>query len=335
MSDRGPRGFTTDWRRLKARGYVAVDCDPPGAQLTLSHHWSGDGTPEPFRHDLASGAALAWAASPEREGYLGRAEYVYNDHFDVDGFLAAWVALNPDEALGYRDEVLAAAAAGDFDEWTTPRAVQFALLGEWVDDPRTSDLARQALGMPRASSQEALYRVILAELPELLLHPEAHEELWRQPYDDLLAQLRLFDRGVARVEERPSSHLSVIHTPRVLRLRAVVARARGDRLLQAVETRRGYMYVMRYRPILGYRIVSRPLTPVHEAATLAQALNARWPTPGERWRPRGWWTRELMLFAQEGGRRGVPRTPPEVAVPLLEEVLGELDLRQPRVRPAY
>jgi hypothetical protein len=335
MSKQDLRDFTTDWRRLKAKQYVAVDCDPSRAQLTLSHHWGGNATPEPFRHDLASGAALAWAASPERREYQGGAEYVYNDHFDVDGFLAAWVALNPDEALNHADEVLAAAAAGDFDEWTNERAVQFALLGEWVDDPGVSELARRAFEMPRGSTSEALYRAILAELPELLRHPEGYEELWRQPYDDLLAQLRLFDKGVARVEERGANHLSVISTPRVLRTRAAVARALGDRLLQVVRTRAGYLYVFRYRPYLGYRIVSRPVTPVHDVETLAKALNSRWPSPEERWRPRGWWARDLMLFAQEGNRRKVPQTPPEIAVSLLEEVLEDFDLRHPQARSAY
>src|SRR3990170_1637572 len=57
-----PEGFTTDWRRMVRGSYIAVDCDPATASLTLSHHLDGNGTPPPFRHDLASGAALNWAA---------------------------------------------------------------------------------------------------------------------------------------------------------------------------------------------------------------------------------------------------------------------------------
>jgi hypothetical protein len=327
--------FTTDWRRLRHGRYVAVDCDPSNARLTLSHHWDGRATPAPFRDDLASGAALRWAASATREAYVGDARYVYNDHFDVDGFLAAWVALHPDEALAHREAILAAAAAGDFAEWTSDPAVRFALLGAWLDDPKYSALAKDAFAVPQKTGREALYEAVLAELPDLLYRPERYEELWRRPYDDLRAQLRLFANGAARVEERKVAHLSVVRTPRVLRIRAVLARARGDRLLQVVSTKGGYLYLFRYRPYLGYRIVSKPLTPVHGVTTLARELNARWPTEGERWRTRGWWSRELMLFARKGSRRRVPRTPPEVTVPIVEDLLTELDTGRPQARAAY
>jgi hypothetical protein len=281
---------------------------------------------------LATGAALKWAESPERWEYARGAQYVYNDHVDVDGFLAAWVCTNPDEALAEREALLAAAAAGDFLEWTGEPAMKFALLGEWLDDPETSPLAREAFGIPERARDEALYQAVLREMPHLLHHPGDFEELWRRPYEDLMAQVRLFEGGRARVEEFGPLHLSVIHTPRVLRTRAVLARARGDRLLQVVQAQGGYMYVFRYRPLLGYRIVSRPLTPIHDPEDLAEALNALWPTVGEAWRTRAPWSRDLMLFARSGGRRSVPRTPPEVVLPIFEGLLRGMDLRYPGAR---
>ncbi len=329
------QGFTTDWRRLRRGRFVGVDCDYSSAQLTLSHHWYGRSTPVPFRHDLASGAALAWAAHPGRDGYLGKATYVYNDHFDVDGFLAAWVALNPDEALALQGEILDAAASGDFDEWASDRAVQFALLGEAIDDPRRSALAREATGLEDGATDEALYLAVLKELPELLRRPEKYEDLWRPTYEDIRAQVALFSKGSARTEEAPSDHLSVIHTSRILHLRAALARSSGDRMLQVVHAPGGYMYMFRYRPYLGYRIISRPLTPLHEVATVARHLNDRWPTEGEEWRLVGSWSRRLVLTAADGGRRRVPRTEPEVAVPLLQEVLHALDATNPGPRVAY
>src|SRR5690349_9774441 len=153
-------GFATDARATRGGKFVAVDSDPAGAALTLSHHFGGNATPEPFRDDLAAGAALKWAASPERRNWLRGATTVYNDHFDVDGFLAAWVTLHPDEALTLRREVLDAAACGDFDEWTSERATKFAILGEWVDDPQFSRVAREALAVKGPGDQDALYRAV-------------------------------------------------------------------------------------------------------------------------------------------------------------------------------
>lgn len=328
-------GFATDWRRLKGGRYVAVDSDPSGAALTLSHHFGGNATPPTFRDDLAAGAALKWAASPERESALGGAKWVYNDHFDVDGFLAAWVVLNPDEALTLRDEILAAAASGDFDEWTNERAVQLAIMGEWIDDPKFSRVARETLKVRDASRGDALYEGVMAELPELLRHPERLEELWRRPFLEVKAQVDLIDRGKARVEERAGSHLSVVRAPRQLLGRAVVARTRGDRLLQAVELDTGFLYQFRYRPYLGYRIVSRATTPVHEMDALARELNSRWPTDGETWKARGWWNRELRLTAKRVGRVRLAKTPPEEAVPIFEDAMRSLDARNPEATVSY
>ena len=317
--------FTTDWRWLKRGNYIAVDCDPSAPALTLSHHLDGNGTPRPFRHDLASGSALNWAASELRDEYGKGASYVYNNHFDVDGFLSAWVALNPDEAVKHRDAILAAAASGDFSEWTNDRPVQFAILGEWIDDRKYSPVARRALDIKNGSS-EAMYHAVLDELPGLLYHPGTFEELWRPLYEDIRRQIHLFTTGSARVREHPETHLSVVETPRALRPRAVLAKAKGDRLLQVVTAGGGHMYFFRFRPYLEYRIVSRPVTPVAGASGLARALNRRWPVESERWVARGWWDRELMLTANNG-KKTVPRTPPEVAVPIVEEVLRDLDAR--------
>lgn len=326
-------GFSTTRHWLSPRQVVAVDCDPSVAALTLSHHWGGGATPEEFRDDLAAGAALRWAASPERDRWLGKARVAYNDHVDVDGFLAAYVALRPDDALEDREALLAAAAAGDFAEWTSDKAVQFALLGERIADPDFSDVARRAFGVARKDRTEALYDAVLEELPELLRDPSRREDLWRQRWDDLQAQLRLFDRGLTRVEERPP-HLSVIHAPRVLDTRAVLAKAGGHRLLQCVAARGGWLYVFRWRPHLGYRVVERPLTHVYDTGRMADLLNQGWPVPEERWRSRGWWSRELWL-SQRLDRKGPPRTPPEHAVPRFEEMLRRLDAAHPEPRVAY
>ena len=319
-----PEGFTTDWRRMVRGSYIAVDCDPATASLTLSHHLDGNGTPPPFRHDLASGAALNWAASELRDQYGRGAKHVYNNHFDVDGFLAAWVALNPDEAVHHREAILAAAASGDFAEWKDDRAVQFAILGEWIDDPKYSAVARRALDLKERSSDEAMYDAVLAELPGLLYHPEKMEELWRPLYEDIRRQVHLFETGEARVHERTEAHLSVVESSRALRPRAVIAKTKGDRLLQVVSAGGGYMYFFRFRPYLGYRIVSRAVTSTASATSLARHLNRAWPTEGEQWVTRGWWDQEVMLTARNG-KKTVPRTPPEVAVSIFEDVLRPLD----------
>ena len=85
------------------------------------------------------------------------------------------------------------------------------------------------------------------------------------------------------------------------------------------------MYQFRYRPYLGYRIVSRPVSRAHSLESLVRAVNERWPTDGEVWRARGWWQRELRLYAGPPGRRRVPKTEPEAALAVFEDALASLD----------
>jgi hypothetical protein len=203
--------------------------------------------------------------------------------------------------------------------------VKFAIMGEWVDDPKFSPTAREALGGRPWPDQDALYARVLEELPELLRHPERMEDLWRRPYDRVVGEIDEVARGMARVDERPAASLSVLHAPREFTSRAFLARSRGDRLLQAVGVDGGFMYRFRYRPYLGYRIVSRATTPVHDMSVLARELNRQWPTEGERWKARGWWNRELRLTASRVGRSRLPRTEPDVAVAAFEETLARLD----------
>ncbi len=321
--------FTTSWTHMVTGGAVAVDCDPPRAGLTLSHHWDGNDTPLPFRDDLATGAALKWAESPERARYLGTARHIYNNHYDVDGLLSAWVVMEPEEALRLRKPLLAAAAAGDFSEWTSEVGVQFAMLGGYVEEEAGMAALQDFLEIPRIRSDKGLYDAMLRALPDLLEHPERLGHVWRRGFEDLQRQIRVLSNGGSRIEDDKRVLLSTVVSPRFLRWRAVLARAHGDRLLQVVPAGDGYLYEYRNRPYQGYRIVSRAMPPLHTFDEIAGQLNARWPTEAERWQTSGWWSRRLRLTARGGthGSRSIPRTPPEVALPILREVLETLDAK--------
>ncbi len=114
-----------------AEGYEgatpAISCDGlvPGAGLDLSH-WQGNRTPRRYKADTSTEIALNFIADPEAFTQWAGALAV-NNHFDTDGALSAWVLLEPGRASECRDLLVAAAEAGDFDEW--PALEQ----GLWLD----------------------------------------------------------------------------------------------------------------------------------------------------------------------------------------------------------
>ena len=79
-------------------------------------HWQGNRTPSRYKADTSTEIALNFVGSPEASSEWADA-VVVNNHFDTDGLLSIWVLLDPEEAMARRDLLIAAAEAGDFDEW--------------------------------------------------------------------------------------------------------------------------------------------------------------------------------------------------------------------------
>ena len=123
----------------------AISCDGlvPGTALDLTH-WQGNHTPGRFKADTSTEIALNFVISPEA-GQQWATAVAVNNHFDTDGVLSVWALLEPAAALARRDVLVAAAEAGDFDEW--PELER----GLWLD------AAIRALGA-RAGDDAAAYQ---------------------------------------------------------------------------------------------------------------------------------------------------------------------------------
>lgn len=165
-----------------AEPFVSVDGALPGQGLELSH-WPGHRTPEALRHELSTGAALAFAAldAGERKALVGDATSFVNNHYDTDGICALFAASRPEAARGLAPRLLGAAAAGDFFSWPDDEAVAFDLFVACVADPKRSPIA-EALGGRSNLERWNLATQWLLEHMETLLAPgglEIHGDCWR------------------------------------------------------------------------------------------------------------------------------------------------------------
>jgi hypothetical protein len=172
----------------------AISCDGlvPGAALDLTH-WQGNRTPQRYKADTSTEIALNFVGSPESVEEWADA-VVVNNHFDTDGLLSIWVLLNPEQAVAYRDLLIAAAEAGDFDE--RPALDR----GLWLD------AAIRALGSS-ASDDATAYQTVLPQLPELIQRLDERRDLWGREWDDLEAAVaaleanRLLARRLLQIDE--------------------------------------------------------------------------------------------------------------------------------------
>jgi hypothetical protein len=146
----------------------AVCCDGlvAGAGLHLSH-WEGNETPAELKADTSTEIALRCVAA------MGKPErVVVNNHFDADGALSVWALLEPDVATAHADLLIAAAEAGDFDEWPS--------------DPRGLRLEAAIRKLASGASNDArAYELVLAELASLVQNLDARADLWESDWATL------------------------------------------------------------------------------------------------------------------------------------------------------
>jgi hypothetical protein len=249
----------------------AISCDGlvPGASLDLTH-WQGNHTPVPYKADTSTEIALNFASSPEAFARWADAA-VINNHFDTDGVLSAWVLLEPEQAVACRDLLVAAAEAGDFDEWPALDS------GLWLD------AAIRAIGS-QANDDEQAYAKVLPQLGDLVRQIDRRRDLWGKEWDDLQAAVDALQAGWARAERRGAIgimyHVSgQPEVPGPLLARRFLP---GARRYLLVFEREGGKFDYRYeRPHYAWAdTVVRPAVPEPDAAALAEVLGPDWTDAG-------------------------------------------------------
>jgi hypothetical protein len=254
------------WGREAPAGAVACDGLVPGARLDLSH-WSGNKTPAHLKRDTSVEIALAFAR--ERTSY--DVEVATNNHFDTDGVLAIWILLRPELALAHEGLLVAAAEAGDFEEWPSDER------GLWLD----SAIASLSAG----ASDPISYDRVLSALDDLLPSIEKREDLWGGAYRSLLSAGDDLARGAVRVE-RAGRIAVVTHDRGVKELPYPwIARALPkdvDRVLLAFEQERGFVYRYEMRRWSWADTVVRPKPAKTKRGPIRRELGSEWIIKGRR-----------------------------------------------------
>lgn len=263
------RQYTPDLENVDK---IVVDGNKCGLGIQLSH-WPGNTTPAPFKADLSVDIVLCLLASPDSLNHLSNLFWVTNDHYDTDGLLAIWALLNPTEAPDHIPALQAAAEAGDFYEFTSPRAVQFDLLVRAFESLERSPLAAQIAYLPSAQRWQIATEALFSEMPGLLYETQRYRHLWEEDYRKLLEKISRLQSGSVEVREWPAEHLSVISSSFPLNHFTRNIAARGHRILETVRERDGATYELHYREFLWYDIVSRSRTPKHRLIHAAEELN--------------------------------------------------------------
>lgn len=254
---------------------------PTGPNLS---HWPGNRTPAHLKHDLSTGILLRFAALPkrEREEYLHGIEIVSNNHFDTDGLLSLWTALNPERALRHANQLLQAAEAGDFTIATTPEATKLDMVVMAFSEPKISPIGLELWNLSRQERYERAYQVLLELVPRIFDQLNDYKDLWREPFARF-EESHEYLKNKATVRKFTDIDLTVIETGRELDMRAIQTTAQSDRVLLIQRTPDGNLYHFWYAVSSWFELVTVRKPKRISLVNLAKTLNRHCPGDQGKW----------------------------------------------------
>lgn len=318
--------------------------DQPGLNLS---HWPGHRTPAHLRHDLSTGSALAFARLPaaERESLARGCEAIANNHYDTDGACAVFAVRHPELALARANELLAAAAAGDFFRLPSERAFALDLWIAGVADPERSPWAGELRGLAERERHQVALRAVVAQFAAVLDASEVpNPELWREALEELRHDQA--DVAAAARDEVVHLDLCVVTAASGTRSRrgarafdpgrhALFGSTDADRVLVIGPATAGATYRFLLSTLSWFDLVSRKRLSRPDLARLAAQLNeleGTAPDASVAWRaqasaspsPELWFGRpEHVMFAEHAEALEVSKLAPALVRRTLLDALRE------------
>jgi hypothetical protein len=303
-------------------------------------HWQGNQTPARVKADSSTEIALNVVAAPDRLELTEGIELVTNNHYDTDGVLSVWAMLTGEHALGLRDELIAAAEAGDFSANTGAAAIRASLVlqggdGFVPDTGVASPLARHLAGAACVDEARA-YALVLPEVERVLTRTNYYEHLWHDEWELIEASLESFASGASQVEEDASTGLSVVTLSRTLYgaggfsptrhaapYTAITEHARGRIYLIAVPLDKAWGYRVDYPYYSWAETVVRPPVSRYDFAPLIARLAALEQNREGRWQIDTQGLSSAFNFAGADGQLCASSLAPEKVA---EELRAELSM---------
>ncbi|HKY27666.1 MAG TPA: DUF6687 family protein [Pyrinomonadaceae bacterium] len=252
-------------------------------------HWEGNETSAEVKADTSTEIALNLVASPDREKLTRGIELVTNNHFDTDGVLSVWTVLNGERALGFREQLIGAAEAGDFSEFKNEDAVRTSIVIQGSDQASPNNDTGSPLAKLLAGEEvddARAYDLVLPEVENVLTKIGDYEDLWREAWEKVAAALESFERGTSKVDEIPQGNFSLITlapelfsssgfnpTRHAAPYTAISRYAKGSLFVIATRFQTGWSYRIDYPYYSWAETVVRPRVPRRDFSRMVSHLN--------------------------------------------------------------
>jgi len=301
-------------------------------------HWNGNKTPAQVKADTSTEIALNVVAAADREELTQGIDLVTNNHFDTDGVLSVWTMLNGEHALALRDELIAAAEAGDFSEFSSVDGVRASIVIQGSDSPidkSGSPLAQQLAGKD-FNDESRNYDLVLPHVERVLTRTDEFEPLWRDSWARVERALDSFAKGASHIEGFEDAKLSLVTlAPEVFGpsgfdpaqhaapFAAISHHARGELFLIATPLNQGWSYRLDYPYYSWAETMVRPRIARRDLTALMSRLNELETNDAGTWRMDSSELASAAKFSDENGKLAVASLPPDVVASQVRNGLVE------------
>jgi hypothetical protein len=314
---------------------LSIDGTVPNA--THFSHWKGNQTPPSVKADTSTEIALNLVAASDRDALTQGIGLVTNNHFDTDGVLSVWTVLRGELALDLRDQLIAAAEAGDFSELSTEDGVRASIviqgsdstLGEEGGSPLANHLAGEVV-----HDDARAYGLVLPEVERVLTQTNDYEPLWREPWGRIAAALDSFARGTSQIVEDDEAKISLVTlapeifsesgfkpTRHAAPFTAISRKAKGEIFLIATPLDRGWSYRLDYPYYSWAETIVRPPIKRRDFNAFISELNKVENSSSGSWCLDSSELASAAKFADPGGKLAASALRPDVVAAQLRSFL--------------
>ena len=261
---------------------LVVDCYYPRG-LNLTHLYS-ERVPKAFRSDTSTETVIKWIEDTNNQF---KPKYVTCNHWDIDGFLSVWCALNPELALKYKDLLIKTATLGDFRE--CDRSSEAGLNALKLCAILNHE-EREYFCLPFGDLEDATieYEISAQKFPyfiprftEWLERTDDFRNLWHEEYTQVLDDMLFIDEGYAHFEELEQTGLSIVTSSKPLHYYAAFSQAKGGAVLTYLPEHHYIELEYKYETAvgrLGKKIITRT-----DLSSLAKKLTSLEVNPDIIW----------------------------------------------------
>jgi hypothetical protein len=230
-----------------------------------------------------------------------------------------------------REQLIPAAEAGDFSEFTNEMAVRASIAIQGSDQPTPgeesgSPLACQLAG-ENVDDEARAYELVLPEVERLLTKTDEYESLWLSAWEKIAKAMESFERGTSSVTEFADARLSLVTlapdvfspsgfnpTRHAAPYTAISRYAKGELFLITTPVKNGWVYRIDYPYYSWAETIVRPRIPRRDFSGLLFELNQLDPEDEGVWKKdNNEMTSAIKFLGSDGTLAASMLTPDEVA----------------------